>query len=401
MSPQDDNPALQVLIVSGIFPPDIGGPASYVPKMAAALLARGHRVTVVTLSDAPQSSDASYSFPVVRIRRSLFKPIRFLRTVAALVGAGWHADVLFVNGLYPEAVVANSILRKPQVQKWVGDWAWERATNQKWTRDTFSEFQERRGSWKTERLKKLRSFCVRRADAVIVPSRYLAATAARWGVAQEKVVTIYNAVEIDPPVPSVIPLSTQFKLVTVGRLIALKQIDRLIAAIRDRKNIGLVIIGDGPERGPLENLAREQGLTERIYFAGQKTNQETLSLMAGCDLFVLNSTHEGFPHVVLEAMSLGLPVIATAVGGTPELIHNGVNGVLVAVDSARALPDALDRLMASPAERARLVNGAKQTMERFRSSTMIDQTEAVLIRAWEKRAATARVATGFQQQTNG
>ena len=401
MSPQDDNPALQVLIVSGIFPPDIGGPASYVPKMAAALLARGHRVTVVTLSDAPQSSDASYSFPVVRIRRSLFKPIRFLRTVAALVGAGWRADVLFVNGLYPEAVVANSILRKPQVQKWVGDWAWERATNQKWTRDTFSEFQERRGSWKTERLKKLRSFCVRRADAVIVPSRYLATTAARWGVAQEKVVPIYNAVEIDPPVPSVIPLSTQFKLVTVGRLIALKQIDRLIAAIRDRKNIGLVIIGDGPERGPLENLAREQGLTERIYFAGQKTNQETLSLMAGCDLFVLNSTHEGFPHVVLEAMSLGLPVIATAVGGTPELIHNGVNGVLVAVDSARALPDALDRLMASPAERARLVNGAKQTMERFRSSTMIDQTEAVLIRAWEKRAATARVATGFQQQTNG
>src|SRR5262245_9972994 len=362
MGGRDNHPALQVLVASGIFPPDIGGPASYVPAMAAALAARGHRVTVVTLSDAPRSSTA-YSFHVVRMRRGLFKPLRFLRTVAALIRAGWRADVLFVNGLYPEAVVANLFLGKPQVQKWVGDWAWERATNQKWTRDTFTEFQETRGSWKVEWLKKLRSFCARRADAVIVPSRYLATTVARWGVPREKVLPIYNAVEIERPVPAAIPLSTRFKLVTVGRLIALKRIDRLIAAVRDREDVGLVVIGDCPGRRHLENLAREQGLIERVHFTGQKNNREALSLMAGCDLFALNSTHEGFPHVVLEAMSLGLPVIATAVGGTPELVSDGVNGLLITADSERALANALDRLIASPTERAKLTRGAQQILE--------------------------------------
>jgi glycosyltransferase involved in cell wall biosynthesis len=374
---EDNRPQLDVLIVTGIFPPDIGGPATYVPALGAALVKRGHRVAVVTLSDSPDD-DGANPFSVSRIRRRLFKLFRVPLTVAAIIRMGWDADLLFVNGLYLEAIVANLILRKPQVQKWVGDWAWERATNKRWLSSSFEMFQDRWCGVKAELLKGLRNFCVRRADTVIVPSRYLGRAVAQWGVAREKIVTIYNSIESASFTPAAIPFPTKFKLVTVGRLIALKRIDEIIRSVGKCQNTALIIIGDGPEREPLQALVRDQGWRERIYFAGQRTKAETLALMAACDLFVLNSTHEGFPHVVLEAMSLGLPVVATAVGGTPELIRDGENGLLFSVESDRALSDILARLLDSPAERERLASGAQRTVGRFRYGTMIEETEAVL-----------------------
>ena len=377
MKEEDTRPQLDVLIVTGIFPPDIGGPATYVPALGAALVKRGHRVSVVTLSDSPDD-DGAYPFSVSRIRRALFKLFRVPLTVAAIIRMGWDADLLFVNGLYLEAIVANLILRKPQVQKWVGDWAWERATNKRWLTTSFELFQDRWCGVKAELLKGLRNFCVRRADTVIVPSRYLGRAVAQWGVAREKIVTIYNSIESESFTPAAIPFPTKFKLVTVSRLIALKRIDEIIRSVGRYQNTALIIIGDGPEREPLQVLVRDRGLRDRIYFAGQRTKAETLALMAACDLFVLNSTHEGFPHVVLEAMSLGLPVVATAVGGTPELIRDGENGLLFSAESDRALSDILARLLDSPGERERLASGAQRTVERFRYGTMIEQTEAVL-----------------------
>ena len=120
---------MNLLMITGIFPPDIGGPATYVPTMAGELVKRGHKITVVTLSDSLDHDDHSYIFPVRRIRRGLFKPLRLLLTVLRILRDGRNAQVLYVNGLYLEAVIANYLLRKPMVQKIVGDWAWERSTN--------------------------------------------------------------------------------------------------------------------------------------------------------------------------------------------------------------------------------------------------------------------------------
>src|SRR5690348_4426248 len=77
--------SLKLLIITGIFPPDIGGPASYVPSIAGELVNRGHKVVVLTLSDTVDHDDRSYCFQVHRIRRSLFKPVRFLLTVARIL----------------------------------------------------------------------------------------------------------------------------------------------------------------------------------------------------------------------------------------------------------------------------------------------------------------------------
>ena len=370
--------SMKILMISGIFPPDIGGPATYVPAMANELVKRGHEVTVVTLSDTLHHNECFYLFRVVRVRRGTFKPLRIVLAAATILKEGRNADVLLVNGLYPEAVIANSLLRKPMVQKLVGDWAWERATIKGWVGDSFEEFQRRKYDLKVEVLKRVRNFFVRYADVLIVPSRYLAHWINSWGTATKKITVVYNAVE--PPVccPAVIPLATRIKIVTVGRLVPWKQVDQLIEAIAHCDEAGVVIVGDGPDRSRLEDLARGRDLSDRVYFAGQRKLEEAVSLMAACDFCVLNSSYEGLPHVVLEAMSAGLPVVATAVGGTPEVVKDGENGMLIRPEADGLLSATLAKLVASSAERGRLAIGAKQTAQRFRRSRMIDETEAVL-----------------------
>ena len=101
-------------------------------------------------------------------------------------------------------------------------------------------------------------------------------------------------------------------------------------------------------------------------------------MMAACDVLVLNSIHEGFPHVILEAMGLGLPVVATAVGGIPEILRDGENGRLVPPSDDKALFDALWSLISSRSERERLSAGALRTVERFSFQRMVEMTEAVL-----------------------
>lgn len=370
---------MRILIVTGIFPPDIGGPATYVPRISEALAGRGHRITVVTLSDRLDHDDARYPFRVVRLPRQVFKLWRWLRTVLKLIRLGRNADVWFVNGLAMEAAVANLLLQKQVAQKVVGDLAWERATNRGWVRDNFEEFQRKRYVVKVEVLRALRAWWTRKAHQVIVPSRYLARWVAQWGVLEERIVVIYNALEpADGIQAAELPLQTPRKVVTVGRLIPLKRVDRIMEALGRLDGVGLVIVGDGPERGPLEDLARALHISHRVYFAGQRSQVETLSLMAACDLFVLNSTYEGLPHVVLEAMSLGLPVVTTAVGGTPEVVEDGENGRLVPPSDDRALFEALVGLLFDPSERKRLADGTRQTIKRFSLVRMVEETETVL-----------------------
>jgi glycosyltransferase involved in cell wall biosynthesis len=166
--------------------------------------------------------------------------------------------------------------------------------------------------------------------------------------------------------------------VTVGRLVPWKQVDQIIQAIAQCDGVGLVIVGDGPEHRRLEELVHAWDLADRVYFAGRRSKAETFSLMAACDLFVLNSTYEGLPHVVLEALSLGLPVVATAVGGTPEVVRNGENGLLIPLMADELLSQTLLHLVTFPEERQRMASEARHSMERFCPMAMLEGTEYVL-----------------------
>jgi glycosyltransferase involved in cell wall biosynthesis len=158
-------------------------------------------------------------------------------------------------------------------------------------------------------------------------------------------------------------------------------VDGLLEILKDVPDLGLVVVGEGPERPRLEWLARDLEVSDRVYFAGQRSRKDALGLMAACDLFVLNSTYEGFPHVVLEAMALGLPVIATAVGGTPEVVAHGVTGLLVEPRNG-TLERALRRVLGAKEAASLLGEEARRWVsERVGPEAMLASTERVLLAA--------------------
>ena len=268
---------MRILVVTGIFPPDIGGPATYIPEIAKALLERGHEVRVVTTSEPEwlDLEDNEYPFPVFRMNRRMplaWRSFHFARTI---LHHAKKADVVLANGVFLEASLASWLATKPIILKIVGDPTWERARNRGWTQDNFETFQDTQYGLPIEALKKLTTFVVGRAKKIIVPSRYLSSWVGKWGIPESKLVVIYNSVQsLDLVDPAAIPLACSVKLVTACRLVSLKRIDSILQAIRQLDDIGLVICGDGPERNKLEKLARDLGLTDRIHFAGQKNRKE-------------------------------------------------------------------------------------------------------------------------------
>ena len=91
----------------------------------------------------------------------------------------------------------------------------------------------------------------------------------------------------------------------------------------------LLVLGDGPERARLERQARALGLSDRVRFLGAGTRDDVIRLFRGADVALLTSAWENLPHTLLEALAVGTPVIATAVGGIPEVVRDGENGLLV------------------------------------------------------------------------
>ena len=232
---------MRVLITTSIFPPDIGGPATYVPLIAHALHDRGHEVTVLASSDrANMAATEAYPFEVVRVNREESRFTRGLNLVRAAVIRGSGADVIFGNSTSMlEPALASRLLGKPYVLKVVGDGAWETARRRGWTEMSFDEFQETRASGRAEALRRLRTWHVRRARSVIVPSRYLAAVVQRWGVGDDRIEVVPNAVApINGIEPAHLPFEAETKLVSVGRLVPWKHVDGVIEALPSLQSPG-------------------------------------------------------------------------------------------------------------------------------------------------------------------
>ena len=139
----------------------------------------------------------------------------------------------------------------------------------------------------------------------------------------------------------------------------------------------LVILGDGPLRPNLTRQVEGLGLHDRVFLPGRVKNP--FPVLAGCDLFVLSSRFEGFPNVLLEAMACGLPVVAfDCPSGPADIIHHGVDGLLVPAGDVGKLAEAMQSLMENPEERVRLGDAAKQVTGRFSMEKVAAMWESVL-----------------------
>jgi len=232
-------------------------------------------------------------------------------------------------------------------------------------------------------------------------SRYIAVSShlASWLIRQvraapDKVVNICNGVDAKffAPSPGPVvrlpdsPLEGPDIVVigTVGRLVPVKDQLTLVKAFASlidrapehRQRLRLALVGEGPQRGDIQEAVTGLGLDELVWIAGQRRRVDQVLKMF--DIFVLPSLNEGISNTILEAMATGLPVIATDVGGNPELVDNGETGFLVPAGDAEAMARAINRYVADPeltSQHGR--NGRQKIVRHYSLDVMVDRYLAV------------------------
>lgn len=222
-------------------------------------------------------------------------------------------------------------------------------------------------------------------DAIYVNSRVVARFYhERCGIPLDKLVVIPNGVrpvEASPVPRTALGLRDDaFVVCAAGRLSPEKGFDRLIAALatpglRGRK-LELVIAGEGPQRGALQRLSAACGLGDRVHLLGHR--EDLPGVLRAADAFVLSSLHEGMSNALMEAMALGLPCVATPVGGVEELVIDGESGLVVEASAPAPLAAALARLVDDPALGRRLGAAARDRMARlFTVQANVERFEAL------------------------
>ncbi len=319
----------------------------------------------MTTADAEPVPQA---YPVAWVRRGRSAPVRHLEVVRAVARAARRADVVYATTMIRRAAVGSFLARRPLVVKLVADEAYERERRSGRFAGTLADFQRARGGLRVRLLRATRTAALRRARRVVVPSAYLRDIALGWGLVPERVVVVPN------PAPALGALPSREEaratlgvtgptLGTAGRLTAQKALGDALAAVARVDGVSLVVLGDGPERVELERRTAELGISGRVRFLGAGTRDDVLRLFRAVDAALVTSAWENLPHTVLESLAVGTPVIATAVGGVPEVVRDGENGLLVPAGDVEAIAAAIERLLRDDSLRARLASAAAPSVE--------------------------------------
>ena len=356
---------MRVVVVSGIWPPDVGGPASHAPALADALVEAGHTLEVVTTADlAPDTQP----YPVHWVARDRPAPLRHLAVAREVRRAAQGADRVYATTMVRRAALGAALGRRPLVVKLVADEAYERERRAGRFAGTLEEFQAERRGLRLRFLRATRTAALRRARCIVVPSAYLRQIAIGWGLDPSRVDVVPNPAPELPEHPTRDEARATlgidgFALGVAGRLTAQKALGDTLEALARVPDVALLVLGDGPERAKLERRAGELGLADRVRFLGAGTRDDVIALFRAVDAALLTSAWENLPHTLLEALATGTPVIATAVGGIPEVVRDGENGLLVPPRDIAAIASAIDRLVHDDALRASLAAAAAPSVE--------------------------------------
>jgi glycosyltransferase involved in cell wall biosynthesis len=372
---------VKVLVISGIWPPDVGGPASHAPQVASFLQSRGHGVVVVTTASAPPPSA---TFPVHWVSRSLPKGVVHVRTGLEVARRAARVDVVYTTGMFGRSAVGATLARRPYIVKLTADPAFERARRRGIAGGNVDQFQAASAGPKVRALRLARDAELRGAAHVFTPSSYLGELAVSWGFAPARVSVLPNpAPELPESEPREVLRASfgmdRLTLAFAGRLTAQKSLGLALRAISQVDGVDLLIAGEGDERAPLEDAAAKLALSERVRFLGPLARDRVIDLFRAADAAILSSSWENFPHAVVEALAVGTPVIATRAGGVAEVVHDEVNGLIVPADDAEALGAAVRRFAGDAELRERLRAAAVPSVAEYAPARVFGRLEATLL----------------------
>lgn len=367
----------KILIATGLYPPDVGGPATYSKFLFDELPKHGFEVVVVSYGEV----------------RNLPKIIRHALYFFKIIKKGRYVDYIFAQdpvsvGL--PAFLAARVLRKRFLLKVVGDYAWEQYIRGKKNTETLVSpvaFQQEKYGLLTEMRRKTEHLVARGAEKIIVPSVYLKGIVASWGIDEKKISVVYNSVRKVEGGGNKKTLRglLQFKgtlAISAGRLVPWKGFQALITIVprlvKRFPDFKLLIIGSGPEIKKLENLIAQYNLEEKVVLTGPLAQDVLLRYIKAADIFILNTFYEGLSHMLLEVMAVGTPIVTTSVGGNPELLQNKKHALLVPYNDKKALEKAILGILHDRGLADKMVAEAQKRVEEFSEQKMIAETIKIL-----------------------
>jgi glycosyltransferase involved in cell wall biosynthesis len=302
---------LKILLTSGIYKPDVGGPATFIPKLASYLQEKDIEVEVVTLRNKNTVLPLE-NWNVNSTERYKNKLFRFFKTTKLIGRAAKSSNVIFSNGLFIETAVVNKFNKKFIVAKIVGDPVWEKSRNLNYKKnsDLFGLQKIKLGI-----LRKIYNQAFGSFDLIICPSKELCDIVLSWNIGV-RVQYVPNGIETRPLIEV---QEKKYDLVTVCRLVPWKNVDKLIQ-ICSKTNLSLAIIGDGPLKKDLK-LASSK-ITSKVFFLGTLDDIEIEKVLRESKVFCLYSDYEGLSFALLHAMSTGIPVCVSDIPGNNQVVIN-------------------------------------------------------------------------------
>lgn len=338
---------------------DVAGGQIVALQLARAARDAGHHASFVSPSDGPfldRVRSENFAARVVPVAGAFD-----VRALGQLVRAFRGVDIVHTHGHFALNVLARV----------AGRLAGARVLSHMHIQNAFRAGHGRRAQILLD------NATARLCFAIVAVSEATRADLVRQGYPASRLVTVHNGIE---PASNVQPvrLADGPIVLEVARLAEVKGQRTLLEALPQVDATAVFVGRDLEQGGAYERLlqaeAERLGVADRVVFAGYR--DDVPALLAGCDVFCLPSSAEGLPLVVLEAMVQGKPVVATSVGGTPELVVDGETGLLVTPGDAEALSDALAQLLDDP-ERARLAGEAGKTRVE-RDFSLASSSERVL-----------------------
>ena len=333
---------MKILLHCVYFPPEVGGLESHVYELARGLVATGHEVRVVTSRSLPDTQPEE-SMDGIRVRRTWFPSRGPVGWVLHALGsipvtrrwAQW-ADVVHAQAF-------SSVVPAGMAARWAGrPLVVTLHTSHFLTR-------ARRVGWKPI-LRRL----VHRGDHVLAASTEIAEVASDLTGGTVAVEALTNGVDTDrvrPTSPTVPAPEGVRRVIVPRRLFPKNGVEYLVRAVPHIRSevpgLEVLVVGDGPERGRLEALATRLGVAGAVRFLGARPHHEMPGLLSSAEIAVIPSLMEATSVAGLEAMSCGLPLVASRVGGLPEIVGEGT-GLLVPAADPEALAGAVLTLLADP-----------------------------------------------------